>query len=288
MTPFWKLSGGGNDFVALAEPNPDTLTPERVRKWCRRGLSVGADGVFVLRREAPGRIRMDHFNPDGRAASLCLNGTRCAARLALHLGWASEEAQLVTGAGIVQARDAGNDGIHLELAPPDSPPQPMTLKVAGQTHDGWWTKVGVPHLVLFRQEGLAEAPVETLGQELVHHPDLGPEGANINFVSTPSSSRLEIRTYERGVNGETLACGTGVLSSTLVALSEGLVKLPLKVLTAGGFELQVQGEMDGHHVRSWSLTGDARLIAEGSIHPGAEELPEAPRWTQGRVTAPAL
>lgn len=288
MTQFWKLSGGGNDFIALAEPPGASVSRKRIESWCKRGLSVGADGLFTLSREPDGRVRMAHFNPDGGRASLCLNGTRCAARLAFHLGWASAETKLITDAGEVGASDAEDAGIRLELPPPDSPPKEVSLKVGTKVYQGWWTKVGVPHLVLFLDEGVSRAPVDEVGRDLVHHPELGAEGANINFVYVPNAGKLEIRTYERGVNGETLACGTGVLSSCFGALSTGRAVLPMRALTAGGFELLVEGKMNGGRLDSWSLTGDARLIAEGRIHPGAEELPASPAWTGGTLATPAF
>ncbi len=288
MTRFFKLSGGGNDFVALAEPPPGALSKHRIRRWCRRGLSIGADGLLAIDRKVEGGIRLRHFNPDGSPATLCLNGGRCAARLAFHLGWATGTIRLATDAGPIKAQDAGKMGIRLQLASPKASPRAVSLALGDQTYDGWWTRVGVPHLVFLWEAGLESAPVAKLGEKLVHHPALEAGGANVNFISCPESGRLEIRTYERGVYAETLACGTGVLSASFVLLAAGKTHLPLTALTAGGFELRVDGEWDGDQLQSWSLAGDARLIAEGNLFPGAEELPPPPVWTGGAVKASAI
>lgn len=290
MTRFWKLSGGGNDFIALAEPADGGFSEDQIRNWCRRGLSLGADGLFTLHRQPDGKIRMQHFNPDGGRASLCLNGTRCAARLAFHLGWSSGRTVLLTDAGPVEALEEAAEqdgGIRLELAPPETPPRALDLPVAGQTFSAWWTKVGVPHLVLPWAEGLEGAPVEALGKLLVHHPELGPEGANVNFLFCTDPGHLEVRTYERGVVAETLACGSGVLAAAWVTLATGEASLPLEVQTAGGCVLRVEGTREAGRLQRWSLAGDARLVAEGTLHAGAEELPPPPRWTAG-ATAPGV
>ena len=288
MIPFWKLSGGGNDFIALAEPPAEALSEQRIRRWCRRGLSVGADGVFTIHRQGGDGVRMRHFNPDGGRAALCLNGTRCAARLAFHLGWATGRTRLLTDAGAVEAEDCPARGVRLQLPPPADPPRAVALGAGGRTYEGWWIRVGVPHLVFLWEEGLAQAPVAEVGRQLVHHPQLDREGANVNFVFLPRAGSLEIRTYERGVYGETLACGTGVLSSAFVLASAGRTSFPLEVLTAGGFVLRVGGRWSAGHLESWTLAGDARLVAEGNLTPGAEELPSAPAWTAGPLKITAI
>ncbi len=280
MTSFTKVSGGGNDFIALVEPEaaPD---PATTAAWCQRGLSLGADGVFVLRRLGePRHVRMEHWNSDGGPASLCLNGTRCAARLAFELGWAGAEGVTIeTGAGPVRARDAGAAGIALELAPPTERILSIAAEIEGGLVTGWRTVVGVPHLVIEWPETLAEAPVAKLGARLVHHPLAGPDGANVNFVRLVDPHHVEIRTYERGVYAETLACGSGVLSTTQVLTSLGRAAFPLSFLTAGGFALVVDGTLEAGHVHRWNLTGDARIVAQGQLLPGSLANPAPPQWS---------
>lgn len=289
MTAFYRVSGSGNDFLALPEPaggGPVEPTPAQIRAWCRRGVSAGADGLFVLRRTAGG-VAMDYFNADGTAAGLCLNGSRCAARLAFALGWARGEVTVETGAGALLARDlstgeaAGGGGrVEVEVPPPAAPPEALELAAGGERWRGWRIEVGVPHLVLPWPESLATAPVASLGRALRHHPALAPQGANVDFVGFPLPNRLEIRTYERGVEAETLACGTGVLAAAAVGLVRGETRLPLTALTAGGFELTVAGVAGaGGAVERWSLAGDARLVARGELLPEAEAAPEPPGWS---------
>lgn len=264
MTAFFKVSGSGNDFLALAEP-PSNPPPERIRAWCRRGVSLGADGLFVLRR-ADGGVTMDYFNSDGFPVDLCLNGTRCAAQLAFHLGWAAGgELRVDTGAGGFTARRIDEAHITVEVSAPE-PPRELAPEVDGITRAGLFLRVGVPHFVLVWPESLETAPVLPLGAALRRHP-VFPEGANVNFVRFSAEDRMEIRTYERGVEDETLSCGTGILAGAAVGLAFAQARLPLRAVTRGGFELGV--ETDPRSGRWW-LTGDARVVAQGTLLPGAE------------------
>lgn len=279
MIPFHKVSGSGNDFIALAEPDRAPSAAE-IRAWCARGASVGADGLFVLRREGGG-VAMDYWNADGRPADLCLNGTRCAARLAFHLGWAAGTARIATGAGGVTAHEAGAAEVAVEVPPPAAPPRAMAVEVAGEHRrgwEGWFLEVGVPHFTLLWPESLARAPVAELGKALRLHEAFGAAGANVSFVRFPEAHRLEIRTFERGVEAETLSCGTGVLAATATGLALGIAELPLAVATQGGFELEVSGEADRGLVRRWTLAGDARVVARGELLPGAAVVPATRPW----------
>jgi diaminopimelate epimerase len=283
--PYFKVSGSGNDFLALAEP-AEAPAAERIRAWCRRGVSLGADGLFVLRRQGGGVV-MDYFNADGLPADLCLNGTRCAARLAFHLGWADGRVTVETPAGAFAARAAGTGRVAIELPPPGAPRE-LAVEAGGERHGGWAVMVGVPHFVLLWPQGLAGAPVEAVGRALRRHAAFAPAGTNVNFVRFPAAgdgggqSRMEIRTYERGVETETLSCGTGVLAGAATGLALGLAALPLAVLTAGGFELEVDAaprERPLAPEARWTLTGDARVLAHGEIAPEAERDPAPPAWS---------
>lgn len=281
MTAAYKLSGGGNDFLALVEPE-SAPTAAEVAAWCRRGLSLGADGLFTLRRDA-GRARMEYWNADGHPADLCLNGTRCAARLAFDLGWAAgtDALRLATGAGEVTARrlPGSESEIALEVPTPGSAPRPVAPVVDGVAHDGWFLPIGVPHLVLLTPTPLDQAPVATLGPALRRHPIFAPAGTNVSFVRFPAPHRMEIRTFERGVEAETLACGSGTLAAVATGLHLGLVDLPVAALTAGGFTLAVDGaSRDGLPTR-WSLAGDARLVARLELTPEAAAVPPPPAWS---------
>ncbi len=274
---YYQLSGAGNDFIALVEP-PAPPEAEEIRAWCRRGLSIGADGVFTLERR-PGGARMVHYNADGGRSELCLNGSRCAARLALHLGWGEGELSLETDAGVLRAAGAGADSIALELPDIAGEPEARSLSLGGEPHDGWLLTVGVPHFVLPWPEGLARAPADALGKILRAHPDLGDAGANVDFARFhPSGARCELRTFERGVEAETLACGTGVVATVVAGVADGRLTTPATALTAGGYQLVVRGGPSGQGGRPWVLEGDARILAHGQLLPGAAAVPLPPDW----------
>jgi len=277
MTRFFRLSGGGNDFLAVIEPAEEP-EPEAIQAFCRRGLSAGADGFFVLENN-PDAVGMKYFNADGHRAELCLNGTRCAVQLAQYLGWGEGGLQIHTDAGEVHGKVIDSGAVTLDLPRPGAPRQ-QDLEHEGRVFSGWEVVVGVPHFVLPWSDSLATAPVARLGPGLRHHRQWGDSGANINFVRFVDPHSLEIRTFERGVEAETLACGSGVMASTAAGLAAGTLELPVSAQTLGGFELEVAPAApspDSHD--RWSLTGDARLIAEGTLHPGALAVPEPPVWT---------
>ena len=274
MTHFFRLSGGGNDFLALVEPAAEP-EQKQIQALCRRGLSAGADGLFILEKR-PKAIGMRYFNADGCRAELCLNGTRCAVRLATHLGWSAETVDIETDVGPIRGRVLDSGSISVELPRPGTP-RPQELEHDGQTYAGWQVTVGVPHFVLPWPVSLAEAPVGDLGPCLRRHQRWGDAGANIDFVRFLGNHRLEIRTFERGVEAETLACGSGVMASTAAGLAAEALHLPVRAQTLGGFELEV-GVSDSD--QRWTLMGDARLIAEGTLHPGSLEVPAPPTWTQ--------
>lgn len=277
----YKLSGGGNDFIALVEPDELPSSPA-IRGWCQRGISLGADGLMLLERSTDG-ARMTHFNSDGLRSSLCLNGCRCAARLAFHLGWAIDQLTLSTDAGELGAITDGEDRVRVDLPPIVGKPRLLTLEPetshtdlgnSWPTLEGWRLDVGVPHFVL-PWPTLADAPVRALGRKLRHHPAMGSAGANINFVRPLGRHDFEIRTYERGVEAETLACGTGAVAAAVSLTGIGNLELPGTAHTAGGVDLVVSQAGGNGCLR---LAGDARLVARCDLLPGAQPTFEKRRW----------
>ncbi len=281
---FFKVSGAGNDFIVVLVPPGKEPPDEAIRTWCRRGVSLGADGLMTLVRTDRGG-RIVHREPDGRRSELCLNGSRCAAQLVFHLGWQSSTLELETDAGTLRARHVDDVRVGLELPPIVTRPQRRVLVVDGMRHEGWYVSVGVPHFVLpwtspeGSPAGLGGAPVERLGPRLRSHPDLYPQGANVDFVRFTERRRFEVRCFERGVEGETLACGTGVVATAVAGVVAGELELPSVALTAGGFELTVDGELKSGEVRRLELAGDARVVARGELLPGAAVVPTRPRWS---------
>ena len=270
MKEVWRLSGAGNDFLAIADPE-HAPSPETIRAWCRRGVSLGADGFFVLASGDP--IRMTYWNADGGEAALCLNGVRCAARLAFHLGWAGERVRLATAAGLVEAKPVDETRVSVEVPGGPREVRETTLEIDGEEWHGWRVRVGVPHFVVPWSGPLSACPVSDLGPPLRSHPLLGAEGANVHVVTWSSPSRFEIRSFERGVEAETLACGTGVLAAAGIGFQRGVLRFPVTVGTRGGFVLEVGARSEADRIRAWSLAGDARVLARCEPLPGAEVAP---------------
>jgi diaminopimelate epimerase len=271
---FVKMAGGGNDFL-LFEADGRKLSEADSRRLalvCRRGLSVGADGALFLSGGDDGRVHLDYFNADGGLASFCANGTRCAARYAVSRRLvADDELVLETGWGHIAARVDG-ERVTLALREILAPSEPISLDLenaeryatAGLPPTGVPIHVGVPHLVVFLRGDLAALPIDNVGPPLRRHPLL-PEGANVNFVRVAGPNRLEVRTWERGVEAETLSCGSGVVASALVASQRGHVELPVACGTKSGVDLVVDGRLERDVFIDVTLTGDAREIFRADL-----------------------
>lgn len=262
--PFTKMSGAGNDFVVLDAEAWGSVPRDRaawVRAVCRRGLSVGADGVLVVSRDGPGRVRVVFFNPDGGEA-FCGNGSRCAARFALlHRIAPDAEMTLITAAGDVPAVVTG-DRVRLTLPPPVDFGA-IALEVGSDSYAGRWINSGVPHVVI-PVVGLASYPIERLGPALRRHGKLGPQGANVDLVESDGSGRIHVRTWERGVENETLACGTGAVAAAMAARLGGAPD-PMIVVPRSRSPLTVSLPGDPMKPAAAILSGDARLVFQGSL-----------------------
>jgi len=260
---FVKMSGGGNDFLVF-EADGRTLSEgdrDRVALLCRRGLSVGADGALFLSGGESSRIHLDYFNADGGLASFCANGTRCAARYAASRRLVSgDDVVLETGWGVIAARVEG-ETVSLALPPLPLPGDPIAISGAGLPATGTPMHVGVPHLVVLTdaRTDLSALDVATLGPPLRRHPLL-PEGANVNFVRVVGPDRIAVRTFERGVEGETLACGSGTVASAVVAARSGAVRAPVVCETKSGAAFVVEFVDRGGGISGAVLKGDAREI----------------------------
>jgi len=253
---FTKMSGAGNDFIVVDNRDgslDEVLTPALIRRMCSRGISVGADGLLELRADPEADFRMRYCNSDGLPASMCGNGARCIVRFAVDRG-------LGKGGSVVFRSDSGT---HRGLLGPSGAvrvwmPDPvlrfLSRRLAAPSGERECSLVdtGVPHAVIFAADpgdGFeVDAPV------LRRHEAFGPEGANIDYVF-PSDGSLGIRTWERGVEGETLACGTGAVAVAFVASMLDGAALPVELVTRGGGLLSV-----GRDDRGWWLEGEARKV----------------------------
>jgi diaminopimelate epimerase len=263
---FVKMAGGGNDFLVF-EADGRGLTEEdrqRLALVCRRGLSVGADGALFLSPGENGRVRVDYFNADGGPATFCANGTRCAARRALHRGLApGPSLVLETGWGPIEAM-VDDGSVTLSLPAVAAPLDPVAISGRGLPPTAIPMTVGVPHLVVFVRGDLSKLAIDRLGPLVRHHPAM-PEGANANFVRAGKDDRIDVRTWERGVEGETLSCGSGVVAAAIVAARQGLVASPVSCGTRSGVDLTVEFTDDGGSISGLRLTGDAREVYAGEL-----------------------
>lgn len=272
---FYKMTGSGNDFVFLDGrlSGRDQWPAERIRQVCDRRMGVGADGLVILTPVGPGEVRMDFFNSDGSEASMCGNAALCSSRLSAYLEMADGElTTLLTPAGRVRTRCAGSGHLAELCLPPFDVPVSMEIPtVQGETHI-WFGTVGVPHLVVLTEDAGA-VDLAARGRELRFHKSL-PDGANVNFVSpgaTPDAPWL-IRTYERGVEGETLACGTGTVAAAVILDAVGQRTLPGDWVTTRGITLSVAGSLEGSRATEAWLCGEGRLVFTGIL--GSIEPPQ--------------
>lgn len=270
---FAKMHGAGNDFILFdgsSGPREDQLAP-LVARLCHRRLGLGADGVLLLQPLGDKRARVVYWNADGSPAAFCGNGTRCAARFAAER-WGWRDMVLETGFAPVPAAVEGSS-VRLHLPAPAEVWEERVFDVHGSAIPARYLVLGVPHLVLrVGWRDFWSHPLEPLAPLLRRHGNLPAEGANVNLVRLGSQGRLEARFWERGVEGETLASGSGVVAVALVAAAEGWAASPIRVLTASGRELLVECE-GTPPACPVSVTGTAEWVAEGSLAP---ELLSAP------------
>lgn len=270
--PFFKMTGSGNDFVFLDGRREalDAWPGARIVAVCDRRTGVGADGLAILAPEGADGVRMHFFNADGGRAEMCGNAALCSTRLAARLGVAKpERMQLLTDAGTLETRCIG-PGDMAEIRLPDGVRVGSPGDLPLEPGESWmgFARVGVPHLVI-RVRDVDEVDLDRRGAVLRRHPTLGPAGANANFVSPPRATGgpWRIRTFERGVEGETLACGTGTAAAALALATHGEASLPVPFVSRGGAPLAVAADLSPEGAaRDLWLTGQGRLVFEGTWH----------------------
>jgi diaminopimelate epimerase len=263
---FTKMNAAGNDFVLLDNrARTITLTTAQVARLCHRQYGVGADGVILLVPCASGNAdwEWDFFNSDGSPAEMCGNGARCFARFVRKLTGDSGNFTFRTGAGIVSAAFE-DDRVTVSLTEPRDLRLNETVALSGGSATLHSLNTGVPHAVLFVKDA-DQAMVCELGREIRRHPHFAPKGTNVNFVQPTGPCSIRVRTYERGVEGETLACGTGVAASALIAASLQQLPSPVKVQVQGGDQLEVSFRRNNGGFTGVRLTGPADFVFEGEI-----------------------
>lgn len=267
---FFKLSGCGNDFVIIdnldgAIQNPQV--PAQVARLCRRRTSIGADGLILIERSKSADFSWRFFNSDGSEVEMCGNGGRCAARFAYMNGIAGSSMSFETKAGLIHASVFDSRRVKLEMTDPFDFNLDYELDMNESSLIVSHVNTGVPHVVAFL-DYLETYPVLEKGREIRCHNRYKPAGANANFVRIISRSEMEVRTYERGVEDETLACGTGAVAAAVIAAKKGLAYSPVSVRTRGGETLLIHFSTD-NGIGEVFLEGDVRFIYKGRIQPEA-------------------
>jgi diaminopimelate epimerase len=262
--PFSKLNGSGNDFILIDNRRgvvPEEDLPRLARTLCRRRFSVGADGLIAIEDTPTADFRWRFFNADGSSAGMCGNGGRCAARFAVETGIAGPRLRFETLAGPIRAEVHGRR-VKLEMLPPVDYRPSVDIPLPSGTRRGASINTGVPHVVLLEEE-LEAVDVKGLGSEIRHHALFAPAGTNVDFIRRNAEAGISVRTYERGVEDETLACGTGAMAGALIgAIWWGLAS-PVKVRTRGGEALTVQYSREGDRFRDVFLEGDTVWVYDG-------------------------
>jgi diaminopimelate epimerase len=257
------MSGSGNDFIVIDNrQNIVDLQQNRladfISKVCRRKLSVGADGLILIEASQKADFKWRFYNSDGSTAEMCGNGARCAARFAYENGISGAELSFETQAGTVRAT-VSTGGVKVKM--PD--PFGLKLNLALELDDGPVTinriNTGVPHVVM-QTDRIDDLNVVRLGRQIRFHPSFAPQGTNANFMSAGGENRIAVRTYERGVEDETLACGTGAIASALVAASLQPLNSPVTVKTRSGELLRIYFKKVADGFTDIFMEGDARII----------------------------
>ncbi len=260
-----KLSGAGNDFVIINNLDGivDSNNTAFVKKVCERRMSVGADGVLLVENGDSVDFRMRYFNADGGEAETCGNGARCISKFAYITGIASERMRFLTNAGIYESEIIGNN-VKVRMSDATDIQLNVPLQLEDSSHHVGFTNSGVPHVVFFVDD-LEKTDVLELGRQTRYHNDFHPSGTNANFIRIQSPKLISIRTYERGVEDETLACGTGSIAAAIVAAKLGKVSAPVEVKTASGAILKIHFDLIAGEPRNVHLEGDARVIYVGEL-----------------------
>lgn len=264
----YKVTGSGNDFIVFDGRycEKEEMTPAVIAALCSRRLGVGADGVILLEPLGSGDAHFSfHFwNSDGSPGPMCGNGALCATRLAtlIELAPADQEVRFATPAGIHRGRVV-NDRPEIYL-PECDVPRPVSVKAGEGERAPMAVSPSVPHLVL-TVDDVDRVALEERGPPLRNDPALGPGGANVNWVCAKGDGTFRMRTYERGVEGETLACGTGAVACALALEVQGMSRSPARLWTRSGLPLDVSWERNGSKAAALRLAGEGRVVFRAVI-----------------------
>ena len=260
---FTKMVGAGNDFIVVDNRTVKIPARAMAKKWCDRKYSIGADGLLLLEKTKKAGIRMRILNPDGSEAEMCGNGIRCIAKFAHDANLAGKQFKIETLAGIIDVEIKGAI-VKAKMIEPKDLRLNFHLLVDGKSMELGFVNTGVPHAVSFVRS-LKEVDVERTGRLIRTHDHFKPRGANANFIQIQPGRMIEIRTYERGVEGETLSCGTGSTASALVVSARQGWTSPVSVKTRSGEILKVYFSKEGDRFHDVYLEGPVQKCFEGRV-----------------------
>ncbi len=262
---FTKMNGAGNDFILIDNRTGHVhLDRTQIARLCDRHRGIGADGILLLEKASNhADFRMRYFNADGGEAEMCGNGARCFARFANKVAGAEAKISFETPAGVISAKLAG-DLVTLQMTEPTDLKLNIKLAVADENKTVHFINSGVPHVVI-PVSRVNDIDVHGEGSCIRHHKMFSPKGANVNFIEKRGPKEIAVRTYERGVEAETLACGTGIVASALVFAATENAASPITVIARGGDKLRVGFERSDDAFRNVTLSGPAEFVFEGAI-----------------------
>jgi diaminopimelate epimerase len=265
--PFFKMQGSGNDFI-LIDNRRGILKGKNLRDLaitvCDRHYSVGADGLIVIVPSRKADFKWRFFNADGSEAEMCGNGSRCAARFAQLKKISGKNPSFETLAGTISAQ-VKNDRVNVQFPGASGLRMNIAISLESGLRMGHFINTGVPHLVYLSKD-IETEDVERIGRTTRYHELFRPAGTNVDFIQIQGPHKLRVRTYERGVEGETLACGTGSVAAALIAGAIGAVSSPVEVVTWGGEKLKVSYERTAEGFGDIRLEGGAQVICEGTLY----------------------
>lgn len=260
------MQGSGNDFI-LIDSRKGVLKGKNLQELavtvCNRHYSVGADGLIVIVPSKSADFKWRFFNADGSEAEMCGNGSRCAARFAHIKKIAKKDMAFETLAGVIHAQ-VKRDTVKVQLTNATGLRMNIAVSLESGLRMGHFINTGVPHLIYLSKD-IENEDVERIGRTTRYHELFKPAGANVNFIQIQGPRKLRIRTYERGVENETLACGTGAVAAALIAGALGAVSSPVDVVTWGGEKLTVSFERKAEGFGNIHLEGEAQVICEGVL-----------------------
>ena len=270
---FTKMSGAGNDFVVIDRKRNHTLfiNEKFVQRICDRRNGIGADGLITIEDSSDYNFIMNYYNADGSTGSLCANGARCAILFASESGRLKDDkAEFVSNDVFYKGAIISNSEIKFYLNPPKKIKYNFKIKAGGKLINAHFADTGSPHVIIDIRESegflrsLDEIPVESLGKEIRYLSEFGPGGTNVNFINIKDGA-IYIRTYERGVEAETLACGTGSVAAALIGFATKKLSTPIEIIPKSNENLFVNFDVENSKVRNLSLTGPAKVLFTGEM-----------------------